>query len=120
GDTVRATALSGTATAAVGLRWLDASAGGEARSMDVRATALSPDAPHWQRTLGAWTTARASRSLDRLGARLDAEVGARLDESSLGGGAESSPRAALSVSRGAFLVSGSIAGGFAPPTLADQ
>src|SRR5262249_42739208 len=63
---------------------------------------------------------RASRSFDAARVRVDADVGARVDQSSLVSGTVLSPRAVASVSRGALSASASLGGGYSPPSLADQ
>jgi outer membrane cobalamin receptor len=119
-DSVRATSLTSSASATLEHRGLTASAGGEARSLDVQSTLLADGSPHWQRIFGAWGTLRGTRVLDGAGTTLDAEVGARVDNNSLISGNTASPRAAVSLARGLVVASASISGGYAPPTLADE
>jgi outer membrane cobalamin receptor len=119
-DTVNATALTSSASATLGHSGLAATLGSEARSLDVRTTLLAAGSPHWQRMLGAYANVRGSRALNDAGTRIDAEIGGRLDENSLINETVGSPRASLSLTQGVFVGSVTYAGGFAPPTLADE
>ena len=99
-DAVTATGMTGTVSATAGRGPVLASLGGEARALSVASTMLAPTAPHWQRLLGAWGTARFSRLLEGAQARFDADVSARVDESSLIGDVVVSPRGAVALSAG--------------------
>jgi outer membrane cobalamin receptor len=118
-DAVTATGMSGTINVTAGHGPVIGSLGGEARTLDVASTMLAPTAPHWQRLLGVWAAARFSHVFD-ASTRFDADLSARVDESSLIGDAVVSPRAAVALSRGPIVASASVGDGYAPPSLADQ
>lgn len=118
-DTVRATGLSASGSTTLDLRGVHLSFGGEARSLDVASTMLAPEAPHWQRTLGLWASARtAHRLTDAL--QLDADAAGRVDRTSLVAGTTFSPRVSMGVSHAIATLSGSIGAGYNPPSLSDQ
>lgn len=119
-DTVSATAVTGSMIATFEHGSLSTSFGAEARANDLRTSMLAPDAPHWQRVLGAFGAARAAHVLGTSGIQGSFDLAARVDESSLDGSSAFSPRAGASLSRGIVSVSASIGSGFAPPALADQ
>ena len=94
--------------------------GGEARGArrrvdDARSDGASLAAPVGRVGFGAVLAAPR-----RSQARLDADLSARVDESSLIGDAVVSPRGAVAVARGPLVASASIGNGYSPPSLADQ
>ncbi|MGH7618195.1 MAG: hypothetical protein ACREPM_13295, partial [Gemmatimonadaceae bacterium] len=117
-DTVSATGLNASSVASAGDDRSSASLGGDVRTTDVASTVLTASAPHWQRVLGAFGRARASRSLGEM--RIDVDAAARADQSSLVRGTTLSPRIAASVSHGILAASASAGAGYMPPSLADQ
>jgi outer membrane cobalamin receptor len=117
-DTATATAFTATSIATVSHGASSLSLGGEARGLDVVSTELASDAPHWQRLLGAFGSARASETLNDV--LLGGDAGLRVDGTSLGGGVVVSPRVGVTASHGIVTTSFSVGSGFAPPTLADQ
>jgi outer membrane cobalamin receptor len=118
-DTVNATATTASSSLDLGRGASSGSLGAEARGLDLGSTMLAPNAPHWQRLLGAWANARTAIDLGR-DFNLGADAGARLDASSLIAGTVASPRIAATLSRGAAVASVSLGSGYAPPSLADQ
>jgi outer membrane cobalamin receptor len=118
-DTVNATSLTASSSADVGRNATTGSLGAEVRSLDVVSTMLAANAPHWQRLLGLWANGRTSHAIGD-GTRVGAEAGVRVDNSSLIGASEGSPRAEVNLSHGVAIASVSLGSGYAPPTLADQ
>ncbi len=118
-DTMNATALTASSGVDVGRGATSGSIGAEARGLAIGSTMLVPNAPHWQRLLGAWANARTSLAVGDA-FTVGADAGARLDASSLIPGTMTSPRVAASLSRGVAVASVSLGSGYAPPTLADQ
>jgi outer membrane cobalamin receptor len=118
-DTVRATGASTSVTSSFGGDARNASIGVDVRALDVASTMLEADAPHWQRTLGAWTRARIARPVTRA-LLVNAEVAGRLDETSLVGGMNFSPRVAIGATTPFATLSASLGAGYAPPSLSDQ
>jgi hypothetical protein len=92
--------------------------GGEARTLQLTASALSDSAPSGQHEDGLWTALRASHRWGAARVTLDAAV--RSDWASLIAGATISPHGTLSLSDGPVVVSVSGGNGFSPPTLADE
>lgn len=119
-DTVSATAVTSAVTASYDAGDVSTSLGGEVRAIDLRSTTLAPGAPHWQRLLGVFAAAHATRPIGESGWRAAVDVGARVDQSSLDKSEAFSPRASLSVARGIVSATASVAAGYAPPTLSDQ
>ncbi len=119
-DTVHATATTTSTTLTIDHQGLGASAGAELRTIDLASTMLAPGAPHWQRDIGAFGSARASPAGGASGTQIGIEMNGRADQSSLVSGTTFSPRVALDVTQGLVVLSASLGAGFSPPTLADQ
>ncbi len=118
-DRIGASSLSALASVGTGGPRLSASAGVEARWIDISATALSANAPASEHEDGIWTRVEASQPVGRA-VTLGAEAGARVDWSSLLDGPQFSPRVGVSASHGPLTLHVSVGNGFAPPALADQ
>ncbi|MEO7361302.1 MAG: TonB-dependent receptor [Gemmatimonadaceae bacterium] len=119
-DTINATSVTASTSATAIAGATTHSIGAELRTLDIRSTMLSPDAPHWQRLLGAWGNTRYSHALPRTDVQFDLELSARVDRNSLTSDAAFSPRGLMRLSRGAVSTSFSVGSGYAPPTLSDQ
>jgi vitamin B12 transporter len=118
-DSVDARSVSARLTAAAGSALGSLVLGGEGRTLAVTSNSLAPNAPHLQRQAGSWIAAHSSRAIGD-GTQLAADLAARADWDSFLDGAVVSPRAGLTLSRGAGSLSAFYGGGYAPPSLADQ
>jgi outer membrane cobalamin receptor len=118
-DTVRATGISGGASATIGGDALSGTLGVDAQTLDVASSMLEATAPHWQRTTGVWSRLRGEHGVND-GLMLDAELAGRIDHTSLVEGTNFSPRVSLGATTTLVTVSGSIGAGYAPPSLSDQ
>jgi vitamin B12 transporter len=117
-DHISATSVDGRAAATWGWHDVAVTLGGEARTLNVSATALSDSAPSTEHEDGVWTGLRASHRLGGLVASLDAAV--RADWASMVSGATVSPHGEVSLADGPLVVSVDGGQGFSPPTLADE
>jgi vitamin B12 transporter len=117
-DTVNATSATLSATSSLALSPATISVGSEGRMLDVSSTMLAPGAPHVQRQLGAFASARAIQTANQF--EFSEDLSARVDWDSFLRSAVGSPRAGVAVSRGIASVSAFYGGGYAPPSLADQ
>jgi outer membrane cobalamin receptor len=118
-DSVRATSVDADTRFVADGDALSGSVGGEARTTDVRSTMLAPGSPHWQRLLAAFAGFHGARQVGPSGTRAAIDLAARIDRSSLAGGAVS-PQARVALSREHLTVSASFGEGYSPPSLADQ
>ena len=118
-DTVAATTATLSATSSIATPSLTSTLGIEGRMLDVTSTMLAPGSPHVQRQLGAWGSERVVRSTAH-GVELSADLSARVDWDSFLSRAVTSPRIALTASRGVASLAASFGSGYAPPSLADQ
>jgi outer membrane cobalamin receptor len=117
-DHVTATSVDGRVAATRAWRDVSVTLGGEARTLDVTASALNDAAPPTEYEDGVWAAVRGAHHFGPVLATLDAAV--RADWASLVRGATVSPHVGLSLADGPVVVSVSGGQAFSPPTLADE
>jgi outer membrane cobalamin receptor len=117
-DRVSATNVDGRAAATWGWHGVALTVGGEARTLDVTASALSDSAPGHEYEDGVWSALRVGHRFGPVLATLDAAV--RADWASLVRGATLSPHGGVSLADGPVTVSVDGGQSFSPPTLADE
>jgi vitamin B12 transporter len=117
-DHISATSVDGRAAGTWAWHGVAVTVGGEARTLDLRATALSDSAPSGEHEDGVWSGLRASHELGGVLASIDAAV--RADWASQVSGVTVSPHVEVSAASGPVVVSVGGGQGFSPPTLADE
>lgn len=118
-DAIDASTVHGSGSATVAGQAGTATVGLDVRRLSISSSSLGDRAPGSERIGGVWLGARRTL-VSRDALDLSADATARIDWDSLLSGAEVSPRATLTASRGRASLSLSAGNAFSPPSLADQ